>query len=90
MKNWKDKVLGIFAGIGLMSLLMGNYALQPKGVWEMHFSNYASGDGRPYAINSETGEVRKYSRAGINEKGSGEFVTTYEVEAVPDRSGKKE
>ena len=23
MKNWKDKVLGIFAGIGLMSLLMG-------------------------------------------------------------------
>ena len=23
MKNWKDKVLGIFAGIGVMSLLMG-------------------------------------------------------------------
>ena len=23
MKNWKDKVLGIFAGIGIMSLLMG-------------------------------------------------------------------
>tara|TARA_R100000654_G_scaffold50371_1_gene76549 strand:+ start:641 stop:877 length:237 start_codon:yes stop_codon:yes gene_type:complete len=22
MKNWKDKVLGIFAGIGIMSLLM--------------------------------------------------------------------
>ena len=24
MKNWKDKVLGIFAGIGIMSLLMAS------------------------------------------------------------------
>ena len=36
MKNWKDKVLGIFAGIGIMSLLM---AFNSN-------SNYQSSNGR--------------------------------------------
>ena len=54
MKNWKDKVLGIFAGIGVMSLLMGNYAQQPKGVWEMHTTEAAT-----FTLNTETGEIRK-------------------------------
>jgi len=62
MKNWKDKVLGIFAGIGLMSFLMGNYVQQPKGFWSMHQVNESSGTTRAYTINSETGEVRKLSR----------------------------
>ena len=30
MKNWKDKVLGVFAGIGIMSLLMSSYSNQPQ------------------------------------------------------------
>ena len=30
MKNWKDKVLGMFAIIGVMALLMGNYLQKPK------------------------------------------------------------
>ena len=30
MKNWKDKALGILAGIGLMSLLMGSYSPQSQ------------------------------------------------------------
>ena len=30
MKNWKDKVLGIFAGIGVMSLLMATNSQQPN------------------------------------------------------------
>ena len=68
MKNWKDKVLGIFAVIGVMTLLMGNYAQQPKGVWEMHQSS-GTGESRVYTLNTETGEVRKYSRTYPNVKG---------------------
>ena len=30
MKNWKDKVLGIFAGIGIMSLLMASNNQSPQ------------------------------------------------------------
>ena len=65
MKNWKDKILGMFAIIGVMALLMGNYAQQPKGVWEMHITNYNSGGGVAYSINTETGEVRKYNKEAL-------------------------
>jgi len=65
MKNWKDKVLGIFAGIGVMALLMGNYVQQPKGIWEMHITNHTSDDGVAYSINTETGEVRKYNKEAL-------------------------
>ena len=65
MKNWKDKVLGIFAGIGVMALLMGNYAQQPKGVWEMHMHPVL----KAYtSINTETGEVRFYDLKGYDTK----------------------
>ena len=30
MKNWKDKILGIFAAIGVMSILMGSYSQQSE------------------------------------------------------------
>ena len=80
MKNWKDKVLGIFAGIGLMSLLMGNYAQQPKGVWEMHFHEEGAFS-HYYSINTQTGEVRKYEdgRFIYNEKMGKIFNNRYFV-----------
>ena len=71
MKNWKDKVLGIFAVIGIMTLLMGNYAQAPKGVWEFHTeSRIGGGTTAPaimaWSINTETGEVRKHETIYIN------------------------
>ena len=44
MKNWKDKVLGIFAGIGIMSLLMAS-------------NNQSSQTGRYLISTSERGNV---------------------------------
>tara|TARA_B100000686_G_scaffold166465_1_gene173953 strand:- start:349 stop:627 length:279 start_codon:yes stop_codon:yes gene_type:complete len=67
MKNWKDKVLGIFAGIGIMSLLMAsnsqqrniNYGVPESFVWEFHIDH-------PLAINKITGEVRKYNTTQVD------------------------
>ena len=44
MKNWKDKVLGIFAGIGIMSLLMAS-------------NNQSSQTGRYLISTSDRGNV---------------------------------
>ena len=73
MKNWKDKVLGIFAGIGIMSLLMAtnsqqpnlNYGTPKSHVWGMHSINMPGTAAAPprmmvYSYNKETGEVRKH------------------------------
>ena len=82
MKNWKDKVLGILAGIGVMVLLMGNYAQQPKGIWEMYITNHTTDDGVVYSINTETGEVRKYNKEAfvlksgrlVGDEGRGKYI----------------
>ena len=89
MKNWKDKVLGIFAGIGIMSLLMASNSQQPNvnygtpesHVWQMHFADRSSADDRPYAINVKTGEVRKYYTSSPASKEGGAYIVSYEVEA---------
>ena len=85
MKNWKDKVLGILAGIGVMALLMGSYAQQPKGVWEMHIVDKGGDNSgqRPYAINTQTGEVRKYETNSTWGPGAGHYIVMYEVETTP-------
>tara|TARA_X000001036_G_C20595718_1_gene772767 strand:+ start:712 stop:951 length:240 start_codon:yes stop_codon:yes gene_type:complete len=66
MKNLKDKIISIFAGIGIMSLLMGAYSEQSQRVnygtpesheWEMIIRDDAS---VAYLLNKKTGEVRKY------------------------------
>ena len=64
MKNWKDKVLGIFAGIGLMSLLMGSYSPQSQTtfgtpeshIWEIYSSNSGTHNVM-YSLNKETGKI---------------------------------
>ena len=55
MKNWKDKVLGIFAGIGLMSLLMGNYSNPPATA---NYEFYDLTDTRGIVFNKVTGEIK--------------------------------
>tara|TARA_R100001440_G_scaffold19567_2_gene33023 strand:+ start:3130 stop:3471 length:342 start_codon:yes stop_codon:yes gene_type:complete len=75
MKNWKDKVLGIFAGIGVMSLLMAtnsqqpnvNYGTPESHVWEMVRQE---GSAAVYTINKVTGEVRDINvHQYVNDKG---------------------
>ena len=96
MKNWKDKVLGIFAGIGIMSLLMGSYSSQPQQystpeshVWQLISSLNETGEGRMYAINVKTGEVRKFSRTYPSVKGQKfrdigrDFITMRELSNLP-------
>ena len=64
MKNWKDKVLGIFAGIGIMSLLMGSYSSQPQqyGTPESHVWDMLSNkETVVWVLNKKTGEMRKLS-----------------------------
>ena len=76
MKNWKDKVLGIFAGIGIMSLLMGSYAQQPKGVWEFHMDS-SNEKIQAFSLNTQTGEVRKHDAFYNNVKGG--YFASYVV-----------
>ena len=44
MKNWKDKVLGIFAGIGIMSLLMAFQSDNNGYVWDNKINDYVKVD----------------------------------------------
>ena len=66
MKNIKDIVIGIFAVVGFAAIVTGftNEAVQEHSVpeshvWEMHLSSHNSGS-FAFAINKQTGEVRKY------------------------------
>ena len=74
MKNWKGKVLGMFAIIGIMALLMGNYLQKPKisvGITQNENGRYqisAGGDNKLsryiYLIDTRTGEVW-YERSNV-------------------------
>ena len=101
MKNWKDKVLGVFAGIGIMSLLMSSYSNQPQQystpeshVWQLKSTLNESGEGRMYAINVQTGEVRKFSRTYPSVKGQkwrdvgSDFIIMKEVSQTTDEQNK--
>ena len=51
---------------------MGNYAQQPKGVWEMHTEAATSSSSvKAFSINTVTGEVRKYDTDAIYLKKDG-------------------
>ena len=54
MKNWKDKVLGIFAGIGIMSLLMATNSNPPATA---NYEFYDLKDTRGIVFNKVTGEI---------------------------------
>jgi len=59
MKNWKDKVLGIFTGIGIMVLLMGNKNVQNRGngYYQMEIYVDRNGDQTIYLLDTSTGQV---------------------------------
>ena len=68
----KNSIFGAIALFGLFTMITSagyesvKYNEQePKGVWEMHFSpigESGTAEGRCYTLNTQTGEVRKYSR----------------------------
>ncbi len=63
MKNWKDKVLGIFAGIGVMSLLMASNSqttTPDSHVWQIESARMgANSSPVAFLYNKKTGEVYK-------------------------------
>ena len=53
MKNWKDKVLGIFAGIGIMSLLMSSNSqttTPDSHVWQIESARMNGANSSPVAF----------------------------------------
>ena len=72
MKNWKDKVLGIFAGIGIMSLLMSSNSqttTPDSHVWQIESARMNGANSSPVAFlyNKKTGEEFKLNVYGSNE-----------------------
>ena len=81
MKNWKDKVLGIFAGIGIMSLLMGSYSSQPQqityGTPESHVWGINDGPAQgAFLYNKVTGQIKQLSSNSIDKEGM--YITMIE------------
>ena len=75
----KDIVIGIFTVIGFTAVVMGFtnqtetqqepqqvvYGTPESHVWEIITSFEATNQQRVYTLNKVTGEVRKYSKAGM-------------------------
>ena len=57
MKNWKDKILGIFAGIGIMSLLMASNSQTTTPDSHVWMASETTPKGAVYMYNTVTGEV---------------------------------
>ena len=83
MKNWKDKVLGIFAGIGIMSLLMAtNSQTAPAThVWEIESARMgANSSPVAFLYNKKTGETFKLNVYWKTEKGGSNEMIKMEIE----------
>jgi len=70
MKNWKDKILGIFAGIGLMSLLICSTSLQSQsqsqnGKWMIAVGIAESNRDLILKMDTQTGQVYRWDRLGL-------------------------
>ncbi len=67
MKNWKDKVLGMFAIIGVMVLLMGNKNVQNRGngngYYQMEIIVDRNGNEQIYLLDTSTGQIARYKRS---------------------------
>mgnify|MGYP001131353465 CR=1 FL=1 len=73
MEKLKDIVLIGFAVVGFISILSGFTEQQVYGTpeshqWEMTTAFEQTGQQRVYILNKVTGEVRKYSKAAMNDK----------------------
>ena len=65
MKNWKNKVLGIFAIIGLMSLLISSTSSQSKnGKW-MIAVGAAQNNELILKMDTQTGQVYRWDKKGL-------------------------
>ena len=65
MKNWKDKILGIFAAIGVMSILMGSYSQQSEsGKWMIAVVNTQNNE-LILKMDTKTGEVYRWDKKAL-------------------------
>ena len=65
MKNWKDKILGIFAAIGVMSILMGSYSQQSETEKWMIAVGTAENNELILKMNTRTGEVYRWDKKAL-------------------------
>ena len=98
MKNTiQNTIIGIFALVGLFTIISGfnknnttqqntNYSVPESHVWEIVSSFETTGQQRVYTLNKVTGEVRKYSKAGMN---NGKLKDQYYQVLTENKEGEK-
>ena len=65
MKNWKERILGIFAAIGVMSILMGSYSQQSEsGKWMIAVGNTQNNE-LILKMDTKTGEVYRWDKKAL-------------------------
>jgi|TARA_B110000263_G_scaffold178589_1_gene156256 hypothetical protein len=78
MKNWKDKVLGILAGIGLMTLLIGSTSSQSQnGKW-MITLGVSQNNEIILKMDTQTGQVYRWDKKGLK-RFEGTWVNFIEI-----------
>ena len=65
MKNWKDKILGIFAAIGVMSILMGSYSQQSESGKLMIAVGNTQNNELILKMDTKTGEVYRWDKKAL-------------------------
>jgi len=78
MKNWKDKVLGILAGIGLMTLLIGSTSSQSQnGKWMIKLG-VSQNNEIILKMDTQTGQVYRWDKKGLK-RFEGTWVNFIEI-----------
>jgi len=78
MKNWKDKVLGILAGIGLMTLLIGSTSSQSQnGKWMITLGASQNNE-IILKMDTQTGQVYRWDKKGLK-RFEGTWVNFIEI-----------
>jgi|TARA_B110000014_G_scaffold16980_1_gene11180 hypothetical protein len=78
MKNWKDKILGIFAVIGMLSLLIGSTSSQSQnGKWMIAVGTSQNNE-IILKMDTQTGQVYRWDKKGLK-RFEGTWVNFIEI-----------
>ena len=78
MKNWKDKILGIFAVIGILSLLIGSTSAQSQnGKWMIAVGTSQNNE-IILKMDTQTGQVYRWDKKGLK-RFEGTWVNFIEI-----------
>jgi hypothetical protein len=78
MKSWKDKILGIFAVIGMLSLLIGSTSSQSQnGKWMIAVGTSQNNE-IILKMDTQTGQVYRWDKKGLK-RFEGTWVNFIEI-----------